>query len=40
MQKNCLELSQLQYSRIEEVDKIYVFLAGLNPKFDIVAGVY
>ncbi|TYK13662.1 UBN2_3 domain-containing protein [Cucumis melo var. makuwa] len=28
----------IQYSRIEEVDKIYVSLAGLNLKFDIVHG--
>ncbi|KAA0048807.1 Beta-galactosidase [Cucumis melo var. makuwa] len=28
----------LQYSRIEEVDRIYDFLVGLNPKFDVVRG--
>ncbi|TYK19833.1 Copia protein [Cucumis melo var. makuwa] len=28
----------IQYSQIEVVDKIYVFLAGHNPKFDIVHG--
>ncbi|KAL0555969.1 hypothetical protein IC582_004472 [Cucumis melo] len=28
----------LQYSRIEEVNRIYDFLAGLNPKFDVVRG--
>ena len=29
----------LQYSRIEEIDRIYDFLLGsLNPKFDIVQG--
>ena len=27
-----------QYSRIEEIDRIYDFLANLNPKFDIVRG--
>ena len=28
----------LQYSRIKEVDRIYDFLAGLNPKFDVIRG--
>ncbi|KAL0557503.1 hypothetical protein IC582_006047 [Cucumis melo] len=28
----------LQYSRIEKVDRIYDFLTGLNPKFDVVRG--
>ncbi|TYK06446.1 Beta-galactosidase [Cucumis melo var. makuwa] len=28
----------LQYSRMEEIDRIYGFLVGLNPKFDIVRG--
>ena len=28
----------VQYSRIEENDRIYDFLAGLNPKFDVVRG--
>ncbi|KAA0032806.1 glutathione S-transferase DHAR3 [Cucumis melo var. makuwa] len=28
----------ITYSRIKEIDKIYDFLAGLNPKFDIVRG--
>ena len=28
----------LQYSRIEEIGMIYDFLAGLNPKFDVVRG--
>ena len=27
-----------QYSRIEEIDKIYNFHVGLNPKFDVVRG--
>lgn len=27
-----------QHSRIEEIDKIYDFLAGLNNKFDVVYG--
>lgn len=26
------------YSKIEEVDRIYIFFAGLNPKFDIAHG--
>ncbi|KAA0041977.1 uncharacterized protein E5676_scaffold306G002040 [Cucumis melo var. makuwa] len=26
----------LQYSRIEEIDKIYDFFVGVNPKFDVV----
>ena len=28
----------LQYSRIEEIDRIHDFLAGFNPKFDVVRG--
>ena len=28
----------LQYFRIEEIDKIYDFLTGLNPKFNVVRG--
>ena len=28
----------LQYSRIEEIDIIYDFLVGFNPKFDVVRG--
>ena len=28
----------MQYSRIEEIEKIYDFLVGLNPKFDVVQG--
>ena len=28
----------IQYSKIEEVDKIYVFLAGINSKFYIACG--
>ena len=27
---------EIQYARLEEVDRTYDFLAGLNPKFDIV----
>ena len=29
-----------QNARLEEIDRIYDFLAGLNPKFDIVCGRY
>ena len=28
----------LQYSKIEEIDNIYDFRAGLNPMFDVVRG--
>ena len=28
----------IQYVKLEEADRIYNFLAGLNPKFDIVCG--
>ena len=28
----------LQYARLEEVDRVYEFLASFNPKFDIVCG--
>ena len=28
----------LQYNRIEEIDRIYDFLVGLNPEFDVVRG--
>ncbi|TYK26682.1 UBN2_3 domain-containing protein [Cucumis melo var. makuwa] len=35
--RNCLEISQRWHTlRIEEVDMIYVFVAGLNPKFGII----
>ncbi|KAL4030907.1 hypothetical protein IC575_009161 [Cucumis melo] len=37
MQKTSLG-DDLQYSRMEEIDRIYGFLVGLNPKFDIVRG--
>ena len=30
--------NSVQYSRSEENDKIYDFLVGLNPKFDVVRG--
>ncbi|XP_038905897.1 uncharacterized protein LOC120091823 [Benincasa hispida] len=36
MSRDCLELRArgAQYLKIEEADRVYVFLAGLNPKFD------